>query len=213
MKFFFAGVALGLACGLPALAETAVTIKETELKKEPFSDAATLAMLPCKASVEVLKRQGGWTQIKSSSSSQGWVRMLNLRFGDGSEKSSGSGLGALFNVARTGSSGTVVTTGVKGFDVSNGNGEAADGKGLETTTGAKGFDITAEDIQNATPNMAELKRMHGFTASKSDALKFAASAKLAKQNVDYLPAGSSSSSSSSGSGSGGSQANFWGVGN
>jgi hypothetical protein len=182
MRLFFAGIALGLACCLPALAETAVTIKETELKNEPFSDAATIATLPGKAAVEVLKRQGGWAQIKSSPSAQGWVRMLNLHFGDGSDKSGGSGLGSLFNVARTGSSGTVVTTGVKGLD------------------------ITKESIQNAAPNMAELRRMHGYTASKGDALKFAASAKLAKQNVDYLPAGSKSSP-------GESPANSWGGGN
>lgn len=173
MKISVAWFALGLACSLSASAETAVTTRETELKQEPFTDAATIATLPNKTAVEVLKRQGGWTQIKPSTAGQGWVRMLNLRFGDGSAKSGGSELGALFNVARTGSSGTTVTTGVKGLD------------------------ITKDTIQNASPNTAELKRMHGYSVSKGEALKFANNAHLQKQSVEYLGASSSRPSGSS----------------
>lgn len=173
MKLPVALLFLGLVCSLPAAAETAVTSRETELKQEPFTDAATIATLPGKTSVEVLKRQGGWTQVKPPSAGQGWVRMLNLRFGAGSGKESGSGLGSLFNVARTGSSGTTVTTGVKGLD------------------------ITKDTIQNANPDMAELKRMHGYGVSKAEALKLASSANLHKQSVEYLGASSGGSSGSS----------------
>ena len=172
MKFSVAWCALGLLFSLSAAAETAVTTRETELKQEPFTDAATIATLPSKTTVEVLKRQGGWTQVKPPAAGQGWVKMLNLRFGDGSAKSSGSGLSQLFNVARTGSSGTTVTTGVKGLD------------------------ITKDTIQGASPNPAELKRMHGYSVSKAEALKFASSAHLQKQTVEYLGTSSSSSSAS-----------------
>ncbi|MEN6587916.1 MAG: SH3 domain-containing protein [Sulfuricella sp.] len=172
MRFSVVWFALGLLFSLSAAAETAVTTRETELKREPFTDAATIATLPSKTAVEVLKRQGGWSQIKSPAADQGWVRMLNLRFGDGSAKSGGSGLGALFNVARTGSSGTTVTTGVKGLD------------------------ITKDTIQSASPNPAELKRMHGYSVSKAEALKFASNAHLQKQTVEYLGASASKSSAS-----------------
>ncbi|BCB26909.1 hypothetical protein SKTS_17950 [Sulfurimicrobium lacus] len=172
MRFSVIWYALGLIFSLSAAAETAVTTRETELKREPFTDAATIATLPSKTAVEVLKRQGGWTQIKPPAAGQGWVRMLNLRFGDGSAKSGGSGLGELFNVARTGSSGTTVTTGVKGLD------------------------ITKDAIQNASPNPAELKRMHSYGASKGEALKFANSAHLQKQSVEYLGASAGKSSAS-----------------
>lgn len=175
MKFSVVWFVLGVVWSLSVAAETAVTNRETELKKEPFTDAATIATLPNKTAVEVLKRQGGWTQIKPPSAGQGWVRMLNLRFGDGSTKESGSGLGALFNVARTGSSGTTVTTGVKGLD------------------------ITKDTIQNASPDMAELKRMHGYSVSKAEALKLASSANLHKQSLEYLASSSSQSSGSSSS--------------
>lgn len=187
MKFFTftAGAALALACSLPALAETAITIKETELKKDATMDSATIATLPGKSQVEVLKRQGGWTQVKPAAEPQGWVKMFNLKYGDGSAKSEGGGgLGSLFNVARTGSSGTTVTTGVKGLD------------------------ITKDTLQNANPNPNELKHMHSFTVSKAEALKLASSANLRKQSVDYAEAGSSRSSGSSSSG--GSSSSSWG---
>lgn len=177
MKLFIVCAVLGLSCSLPAAAETAITIKDTELKKEPFSDAATLATLPGQASVEVLKRQGGWTQVKPTSAEKGWVRMLNLRMSSALAKqgNSGSGIGALFNVARSGSSGTTVTTGVRGLD------------------------ITRDSLQSASPNPAELKRMHGYSVSKAEALKLASSANLRKQSVEYGEAGSSLSSGSSSS--------------
>ncbi|MBZ0105925.1 MAG: SH3 domain-containing protein [Sulfuricella denitrificans] len=169
---------LCFACSLSAAAETGTTVKDTELKKEPFIDAATLATLPGQTTVEILKRQGGWTQVKPPTADKGWVRMLNLRLGDGKprQEGSGSGIGALFNVARSGSSGTTVTTGVRGLD------------------------ITKDTLQNASPNPGELKRMHGFSVSKAEALKLAGSAKLHKQSVEYVepgavrPSGNASSS-------------------
>lgn len=187
MRLSVAVFALGLACSLPvAAAETATTIKETELKKEPFSDAATLATLPGKTTVEIVTRQGGWTQVKPATADKGWVRMLNLRMGSGTAKQgdSGAGIGALFNVARSGSSGTTVTTGVRGLD------------------------ITKDTLQNANPNPNELKRMHGYSVSKAEALKLASSAKLSKQSVEYVGAGSNRSSESSSSS--GTPASPWG---
>jgi hypothetical protein len=154
-----------------ALAESAVTLKETELKKEAAIDSPTLATLPGKSRVEVLKRQGGWTQIKPTSElqSQGWVKMFSLKYGDPSTKSDdGSALGSsLFNVARSGSSGTTVTTGVKGLE------------------------ITKESLQNASPNRSELKLMHGYSVSKAEALQLASSGGLQKQSVPYLGESSS----------------------
>lgn len=175
MKLPVTAFVLGLACSLSAMAETATIVKDTELKKEPFSDAATLATLPGQTTVEILKRQGGWTQIKPAASDKGWVRMLNLRLGDGKARQESSGIGALFNVARSGSSGTTVTTGVRGLD------------------------ITKDTLQNASPNPDELKRMHGYSVSKAEALKLASSARLSRQSVEYVEAGSSRSSGNSSS--------------
>ena len=45
----------------------AYTIRSTELKAKPYSDAQTLATLAPRSKVEVLARQSGWTQVKSVS--------------------------------------------------------------------------------------------------------------------------------------------------
>ena len=65
----------------------------------------------------------------------------------------------LFNVARTGSSGTQVTTGVRGLD--------------------------ADQIATAQPNPAELARLQQFATDRSAAESFAAQGKLDAKSVDY----------------------------
>ena len=67
--------------------------------------------------------------------------MLSLRFGAASAPKPGaSGLTQMFNVARTGTSGTQVTTGVRGLD--------------------------AEQLATAQPNPAELARLEKFAADR-----------------------------------------------
>jgi hypothetical protein len=142
-----------LCVPLLASAEPAPVVRTTELKKSPATDAPTVAELAPTTLVDALERRGGWTRIKAQAG-EGWVKMLALRYGaTGPGRRSGdSGLSQLFNVARTGSSGTQVTTGVRGLD--------------------------AEQIANAAPNAVELKKMQGFAASADAAAKFAAQGKL-----------------------------------
>jgi hypothetical protein len=148
-----------LAVPLLAAAEPATLIRATELKKEAATDAATVARLPENAAVEALERKGGWTRIKSGSD-EGWVRMLNLRFGSpGEAKKGDSGVSQLFNVARTGTSGTQVTTGARGLD--------------------------PEQLANAQPNPAELAKMADFAAEADAAAGFAAKGKLSATAVEY----------------------------
>ena len=142
-----------------AVAEPATLIRATELKKEAASDAATLASLPENAAVDALERKGGWTRVKSGAN-EGWVRMLNLRFGGpGEAKKGDSGVSQLFNVARTGTSGTQVTTGARGLD--------------------------PDQLANAQPNPAELAKMQGFAADADAAAGFAAKGKLSATAVEY----------------------------
>jgi hypothetical protein len=147
----------------PALAqENGFAVRKSEVKKEPFSDAATVGTLSAQTQVKIIKRESGWMQIESAEIA-GWVRMLAIRLGaTESEKASGdAGIKSLFNIARTGSSGTAVATGVRGLD--------------------------KEQIQNAKPNPAELEKLARFAASRSDAEKFAAGdPKLTAQKIDYL---------------------------
>ena len=150
-------------CTLAAQAdETAYTVRATELKAKPFADSATLSSLPEHSKVDVMERQASWMQIKADGAT-GWVKMLSLRFSDeGTQKKTGnSGLGALFNVASTGKSGSTTTTGVRG--------------------------LSEEKLKAAHPDSQALKTMQGYAASKENAVGFARAGKLEEQSMDYPP--------------------------
>jgi hypothetical protein len=139
--------------------EPATVIRATELKQEPATDAAAVAALAENTAVEVLERRSGWTRVKAQPG-EGWVRMLALRFGGtDAAKPGASGLSQAYNVARTGSSGTQVTTGVRGLD--------------------------AEQLATARPNPAELAKLQQFAADRGAASSFAAEGKLAAKPVEY----------------------------
>ena len=143
--------------------ETAYTVRSTDVKAKPFTDAATLASLPANSRVEVLTRKSGWMQVKNGSAT-GWVKMLNLRFGDAAaqKKSGDSGLGALFNVAATGGSGSTVSTGVRG--------------------------LSEEKLKNPSPNPQALAELQHYAVNEKEAQTFGKSGKLATHQIDYLPA-------------------------
>jgi hypothetical protein len=152
-------LALLLFVPILAFAEAGTIIRATELKQAPASDSDTVAALAEQTAVEVLERKSGWMRVKSASG-EGWVRMLALRLGGATAAKPGaSGLSQMFNVARTGTSGTQVTTGVRGLD--------------------------AEQIANAQPNPAELAKLEKFAADRDAAASFATQGKLSPTAVDY----------------------------
>ncbi|HEX7250765.1 MAG TPA: SH3 domain-containing protein [Burkholderiales bacterium] len=144
---------------LVCAAEPASVIRAAELKKAPATDADTLATLAENTAVDAGERRGAWTRVKSPAG-EGWVKMLALRYGGpGAAKQGDTGVAQIFNVARTGSSGTQVTTGVRGLD--------------------------GDMINAAKPNAAELKKLEGYSATKDAASRFAEAAKLQAQSVEY----------------------------
>ena len=145
---------------LAAAVEPATLVRTTELKKYPASDAETIASLQENSRVDAIERRGGWTRVRSASG-EGWVRMLALRFGGpGEAKKGDSGVSKLFNVARTGSSGTTVTTGVRGLD--------------------------PEMLAKAQPNPAELAKMDQFAVTPEAAAGFAAKGNLQSRQVEEV---------------------------
>jgi hypothetical protein len=158
--------ALAMLLASAAHAEPATTSKATDLLAQAFADAATVASLPADTKVEVLRRSGAWSEVKTAAGQTGWVRMLALKFGDGTAKQAAGGgnslaaLGGLLSAGRTSNTATV-TTGVKGLD--------------------------AETLQNAQPNPEELKKLKKFVADKPAAQSFAQHNKLAATKIDYLP--------------------------
>jgi hypothetical protein len=152
--------ALLLLAPVLALAAPATLIRDAELRASPASDAAVVASIAVNAKVDALERKGGWTRVRAEGGREGWVRMLALRYaGAGEVKQGDSGVAQILNVARTGTSGTQVTTGVRGLD--------------------------ADQLANAKPNEAELKKLQGYAATGDAAAGFAAKGKLEARKIDY----------------------------
>ncbi len=109
MRNLFA--ALLLAVALPALAaQTATTTRTAELRASPTVDGQALKTLPPSASVEVLKRVGGWYQVRTSEGVSGWVRMWLIRFAPAPKENV-----AVLQSGRSTSTYTTATTGVRGL--------------------------------------------------------------------------------------------------
>jgi hypothetical protein len=161
LKALFAA-GLGLFCLAASAGETAYTVRATDLKAKPYTDAATVATLAQQSQVEIVTRRGSWNQVKAGGKT-GWVKMLSLRLGSSAQHKTGdAGFRALFNVASTGSSGSTMTTGVRG--------------------------LNEENLHNPHPNPHDLQELHGFEVGKAQAQQFAKAGKLTAEKMDYLPA-------------------------
>ena len=159
-----AAAAALLALCMPLSAQqppTAYVATATDLKREPSRTAETLESLAPNTPVTSIKRQGSWVQVQHGEN-VGWVRMLVVRSGTpGAQRKGEGGLSRLFNIARSGSSGAVTTTGVRGLD--------------------------KEQIKNATPNPAELAKIDGWVATDEQARKLAAAKPhLKSTNLAYV---------------------------
>jgi uncharacterized protein YraI len=62
----------------PAWAASGTMLKDEELKSTPSASAGRVANVAKGSTVEVLARQGGWTQIRAGGQT-GWVRVLSVR--------------------------------------------------------------------------------------------------------------------------------------
>lgn len=160
MKYLYALI-LYASLATPVYAwQVAYTVRNTEIKQLPYSDAKTVGTLNEKTSVNVMLRQGGWVKINSGKGN-GWVRMLSLRGDSTARKPGDNGLQSMLNVGRSGSSGITMTTGVRG--------------------------LSEEDLKNARPNPEEFEKLEKYAVNKAKAEKFARDAKLKNQQLDYLP--------------------------
>lgn len=159
-------VTLLLISSVAQAAEMGSTIKSDTLRSAPFADAAVVATLPAATKVEILKKDGGWMQLKSPQGS-GWMRMLSVRKGDAKQGSAGSELSGLAGLA---------------------SGRAGTGK-VVSTTGIRG--LNEEELSAAKYDEKQIALAESFSTSRTEAQKFAAGAKLAPRQIDYLtePAG------------------------
>lgn len=160
------GLALALALagwvGIARAQETATALKAEEIRAEPFADAGTVGMLKKGESVTLLRRQGGWAEVRTPKGS-GWVRLLSVRRGTGGTNA-GADVSALAGIAsgRAGTGQVVSATGVRG--------------------------LGEEDMKAARFDPAELQRAEASAVSPDQARRFAAEAGLASRALAWLPA-------------------------
>lgn len=140
-------------------AESGTTVKSDSVRAAPFSDAKIVATLPAATKVEILKKDGGWYQIKSAQGS-GWMRMLSLR--RGAMKAADKPLSGLSGLA---------------------SGRAGTGK-IVATTGIRG--LNEEQLKAAQYDEKQVTLLESSTSSRAEAQKFASKAKLKARQIDYL---------------------------
>jgi hypothetical protein len=141
-----------------ALAQTGYMLRNADLKAKPFIDADTVAALPEKTPVEVVKQEGAWLLVKVRNQ-QGYVRLLQVRYNVSPSAAASASPLPPSTVARPTASSPTATTGVRGFD------EVA--------------------LQGAHPNPEELKKMQGFAATTDAARQFAQRAQLSARTLAY----------------------------
>src|ERR1043165_4446717 len=111
-------VIAGMLFAAGALAKDVGTIRSNvDLMSAPYSDAKTAGSLSANTRVDVLERKGAWVNV-TTADKNGWVKLYQVRIGEGPEKQGSSGLNQLWNVGQTGRSGTqgiVATTGIRGM--------------------------------------------------------------------------------------------------
>lgn len=144
--------------GGAAMAESGTVLKDTPLRREPLASAPEVAKLKARETVEITSRKGAWAGVKTPAGAEGWARILNLRTGSGVAASVSGG--QLASVFATGSSGSSVSTGVKG--------------------------LSANELLSASPDAAQLAKLDGYAVSTGDASQFAGQVPLRAQRVAYL---------------------------
>jgi hypothetical protein len=154
-----------LALAAPAWAQDlAFTNRATELKERGAADARALASLPENTAVKVLSRSGGWTQVDAGGKA-GWVNAFHLRFPVAMERSGSSSGGGFLS----------------GITSAIGGGRSQQQANLGTT-GIRG--LSPEDLKNASPDGAALRKAQSYRADKPAAERFARDGKLASVPVE-----------------------------
>lgn len=159
MKRLFSALLVCAAISLPAWAATGTMIKDDELRDHASSGAASVGRVAKGASVEVLSRRGGWTQI-SHGGATGWVRILSVKTSGGS--AGGEAIGGIFQMGTTrrDSSRVVAVAGLRG--------------------------LNEEELRSARFNANELMRLDQYVSSRAEAEQFARSAGLRSLELAYI---------------------------
>jgi len=130
--------------------ETGTALKNDTLRTEPFADAKSSGSFTRGDSLEILKKQGAWLQVKAKKGT-GWVRLLSVKRGAASTGNQAAGVLAAAS-GRAGTGQVVSTTGVRG--------------------------LSEEDLKAAKFNETEVKTLESYTLSADQGRQFANAGEL-----------------------------------
>ena len=157
-------VAAGLALFTTALssAEVGTTRSAADMLSAPKSDAKAVGQLAENSRVEIIERRGAWLRVKRNGAS-GWLRLHQIRLGEGAQKTSSEGTKMLWSVGQTGRSGA---------------------SGIVATTGVRG--LSADDLKTAKPDPKQVQAMNGYRANDAQAREQARAAGLRENQIAHL---------------------------
>lgn len=155
-------IMIGLCLLLPiaATAETGSALKNDTLRKEPYADAKSAGNLMRGESLQIIKKQGAWLQVKTKKTS-GWVRLLSVKRGSSASGNQTAGVLAAAS-GRAGTGQVVSTTGIRG--------------------------LSEDELKAAKFNEAEINSMESYTQTSDAGRQFANAGKLKKISFSNLKA-------------------------
>jgi hypothetical protein len=144
--------------------ETGTVRDDAKLMAAPYRDAKAAGEITGKTLVDVLERRGAWVHVTSADKKDGWLRLTQVRLGEGPEKQGSTGFAELWNVGKTGRSGT---------------------QGIVATTGVRG--MSADQIKDSEPDLKQLEKLESYHAEEQPARDYAQAANLKEAKVAALP--------------------------
>ncbi|MHB8914244.1 MAG: SH3 domain-containing protein [Thiobacillus sp.] len=145
---------------LSAHAAPGTLLRDESLRSQPSATAPVAAQVGRGTSVDIVARRGGWLQVKTGRT-QGWVRLLSVRAGQGG--SGRAGVGDVLGVAT----------------------RRADPSRVVSVAGVRG--LNEDQLRQARFDADELSRLDSFAATLSQGRSHANKSGLASVNVPSLP--------------------------
>jgi hypothetical protein len=143
-------------------------------------DAAEITTLPADTPVAVRGRERLWVRVKTlgPDPAEGWLRVTDMRLGEGASSKASSG-----GAARKGFAG--FSRSVTGLFERFGK-RTSSRVATTSTIGVRG--VSAADLETARPDHKALARIERIEISERETVEFARSAGLSGTDVPYLDA-------------------------
>lgn len=161
--------AAGPAWAQSPVAEAVVLKRATELRQGPSDQSPSVVSLPAQTPLTRNNtRQGAWVTVTTADGQVGWVHLFDV------------------SSASKPSAGNAATGALRGLTGLFGRSAPANQPAVATATvGIRG--LSAEDINQAQPNLGALAQVDGWRVSDDQARRFATLASISVKEVAPLP--------------------------